>query len=640
MCGINGIVHTRSSGRRVVRRSLLDMRDVLIHRGPDEAGVHLDDNVGLGHRRLSIIDLASGQQPMYTPDRSRVIIYNGEIYNHQDRRKELIEMGYEFSTNCDTETILHLYQEYGEACVHKLRGMFAFAIWDEQEQKLFIGRDRLGVKPLYYLLDEQGSLYFASEIKSILRAGSVKPDLNYTALPDHLANHGTSGEETLFRNIKRLPPGHVLVWKNGTVRVEEYWDISFEPKHQGEDAELVSAWLDLFKRSVEMRLMSDVPLGMFLSGGIDSSAICAVMSQMVDEPIKTFSVGFDESSANEFEYARLVADAYGTDHRETVIKPDDFFEALPRMIWHEDEPLAFPASIPLYFVSKLASKHVKVVLTGEGSDEILAGYGRYRNAIQLIRLGRTYESVAPGFVRSAVKAGVATLPGSLGGKLNRTFLSKNADIQGLFLDSFSVFGSERQRGLLTSRSKAKIGDVNPYAHHGDLLSRMDAESLLDRLLYVDSKTYLHELLMKQDQMSMAASIESRVPFLDHELVEFTAGLPQRFKLRGSTTKWTLRQAMRGILPGAILERPKMGFPVPIGQWFRGSFRNLIDEFVLSETAMDRGVFEPSFVRALVKQHNLGENHDERLWYLLNFEIWNRIFMDGEQPEELLADCRI
>jgi asparagine synthase (glutamine-hydrolysing) len=619
------------SKKQINEKILAAMRDVISHRGPDDDGLFVDGNVGLGHRRLSIVDVAHGQQPMFNRDESCVIVYNGEVYNHADYRSELEAKGYEYQTNCDTETILYLYEEYGARCVEFLRGMFAFAVWDKRKKELFIARDRLGVKPLYYVHDAEGNLFFASEIKSLLQAEAVRPELNYNALPDQLSNHGTSFDETLFKNVKRLLPGHFLIWKDGNVKIQKYWDVSFEPKHaEKSDAEFVEEWRELFRKSVELRLMADVPLGMFLSGGIDSSAICAMMAGMVDEPIKTFSVGFKEREANEFEYARIVSKAFKTDHHEITITPEEFFAELPNLVYHEDEPLGFIASVPLYFVSKLAQQHVKVVLTGEGSDEILGGYGRYQKTLTLLNYGEKYESLTPHFLRSAVKSGVATLPDAFGKKLKRTFLSRQADIENLYFDNFAIFPKAMQLRLLTADAKAKIADANPYSHLHNWLAQTDAENLLDKLLYADTKTYLHELLMKQDQMSMAASIESRVPFLDHKLVEYTAKLPQEMKIRGRETKWILREAMKWILPAEILTRPKMGFPVPVGNWFRGEFRSVVEKYVLSERALMRGIFNPDFVRDLVAKHNAGENHDERIWFLVNFEIWHRRFLDREE----------
>ncbi|HXG85704.1 MAG TPA: asparagine synthase (glutamine-hydrolyzing) [Pyrinomonadaceae bacterium] len=635
MCGINGIAFSSGSNRQIGERVLVKMRDCICHRGPDDAGIFIDGNIGLAHRRLSIVDVAHGAQPMFNNDQSAVIIYNGEVYNHAAYREELEAKGYKYETHCDTETILYLYEEYGAKCVEYLRGMFAFAIWDKRKKELFIARDRLGVKPLYYVHDEQGNLFFGSEIKTLIEAGAVKPELNFNALPDQLANHGTSFDETLFKNVKRLLPGNTLSWKDGKIKIEKYWDVSFEPKHEEKsDREFVEQWRELFRKSVELRLMADVPLGMFLSGGIDSSAICAMMSQMVSEPIKTFSVGFAEREANEFEYARIVSKAFKTEHHEITITPEQFFAELPKLVWHEDEPIGFDSSIPLYFVSKLAQKHVKVVLTGEGSDEMLGGYGRYQKTLELLHYGEKYERFTPGFLRRAVKNGVATLPDSLNKKLKRTFLTLDADIENLYFDNFAIFPKPMQKQLLSDETKAKIGEPNPYFHQHNWLKETDAENLLDKLLYADTKTYLHELLMKQDQMSMAASIESRVPFLDHKLVEFTAKLPMRMKIRGRETKWILRAAMKGILPEEILTRPKMGFPVPLGGWLRNEYKHVVDKYVLSERALRRGIFNNDFVRRLVAEHDAGKDHATRIFRLINIEIWHRQFIDGEETKIL------
>ena len=633
MCGINGIAFSSRSGRVVSRSELVAMRDVITHRGPDDEGIFIDRNVGLGHRRLSIVDVSRGHQPMTNEDATVHIIYNGEIYNHADYRESLEAKGHTYTTHCDTETILHLYEEHGPACVDYLRGMFAFAIWDQRKQELLIARDRLGVKPLYYVHTADGSLYFGSEIKTVLEARAVKPEVNYAVLSDYLANHAPSGEETLFVGVKRLLPGHVMTWSDGEVSIRRYWDVDFS-KHTDErdDRTYIKQWSELFRESVRLRLMADVPLGMFLSGGIDSSAIAAVMSGMVGEPIKTFSVAFAEREANELEYARLVADTYKTNHHEVVVSPEQFFEALPRLVWHEDEPLAHPSSVALYFVSHLASQHVKVVLTGEGSDELLAGYGRYRRTIWNLEMGRRYNKLTPSIARNSIRNQIErTLPsGRLRQKLMRTFLVLSPELESIYFDNFAVFSAPMQQNMFTRTARERIGSIDPYRELRRVLARVKDLSLLDGLLYADIKTYLHELLMKQDQMSMATSIESRVPFLDHKLVEFTARMPDTMKLRRGTTKFVLRESMKGVLPERILSRSKMGFPVPIGRWFRGPFKSIIDEYVLSDRALARDIFEPDFVKRLVSLHQSGEDHSERLWALLNFEIWLRQFVDGDQ----------
>jgi asparagine synthase (glutamine-hydrolysing) len=644
MCGICGIALSTRSSRRVDRRRLERMRDALTHRGPDDCGVFLDETVGLGHRRLSIIDVAGGHQPMANDDGSVHVVYNGEVYNHAALRAELEARGVRYRTRCDTETVLRVYEAEGVQVPRRLRGMFAFAIWDGRTRELVLARDRFGVKPLYYVRHEDGSLSFASEIKALLAAGAASPTLNVAALPDYLANHAPSGDETLFEGIQRLPPGCTLRWQDGQIEIERYWELSFASQggERRSERDLIAEYGERFADAVRMRLMSDVPLGMFLSGGIDSAAITATMSRLVDEPIKTFSVAFAEREANELRYARLVAERYRTDHHEVIVSPAEFFAALPKLVWHEDEPLAHPSSVALYFVSRLAAEHVKVVLTGEGSDETLAGYGRYWITVHNLALGRWYERLVNDKIRDAVRAGIDRLatPAAVRQKLRRTFLYLPADLSTLYFDNFAVFSGREQSALLTPALRERVAGISPYAAQRHALDASDAQSLLNQLLDVDAQTYLHELLMKQDQMSMAASIESRVPFLDHPLVEFAAQLPERLKLRGLTTKYVLRQAMRDALPAEILSRKKMGFPVPIGSWFRGPFRRIVDEYVLSDRARARGLFNPTYVRQLVGRHcRGGENHSERLWALVNVEMWHRLFLEGEAADDLDVAAR-
>ena len=646
MCGICGILTPDPS--LVPDRGLLErMRDLIAHRGPDGAGLYLGTGAGLAHRRLSIVDLAQGQQPMYSHDRRFVIVYNGEVFNHPALKTELEAAGVRYRTHSDTETVLHLYERLGERAVDRMRGMFALAIWDSLERRLFLARDRYGVKPLYYVHRPDGTLIFGSEIKALLPALGGRPELNREALPDFLANHAPSGEATLFTGIMRLAPGHTLTWQNGRITIRRYWDLpvaqSSEGPPPGSRAEraLVAEFRERFTEAVRLRLMSDVPLGMFLSGGIDSAAITSAMATLVKEPIRTFSVAFAEREANELEYARLVATAYRTEHRETVVSPAEFFAELPRLVWHEDEPIAHPSSVALYFVSRLAAHHVKVVLTGEGSDETLAGYNRYRVTEYNARLGALYRRCVPRFARSGLRRALEGLPATfrLRQRASRTFLMRGADLDELYFDNFAVFGRAAQRELLSPELRAQLAPVDPYAAYHSALSRVSGKPLLSQLLYADVKTYLHELLMKQDQMSMAASIESRVPFLDHPLTEWVAALPQTMKLRGMTTKWILREAMQGRLPAPILERRKMGFPVPVGSWLRGPWRPLLSEYLSGSRARARGFFEASAVERLVGEHIRGVNHGERLWALLTFEIWARMFLDGESPWPLQLPLR-
>ena len=634
MCGICGIAIPKQLNRHVSESRLVAMRDTLTHRGPDDSGLYLDGGVGLGHRRLSIVDLGGGRQPMANEDHRVWIAFNGEIYNHRVLRPELEERGHQYRTQSDTETIIHLYEEQGESAVKRLSGMFAFAIWDSTRRELLLARDRLGIKPLYYSLAADGSLYFASEIKALVEARAVAPEINYPALPDYLANHAPSGEETLFRGVKRLLPGHTLMWRDGRVEIRKYWELSFA--HNGHptlsDRDSIEQWTELFREAVRSHLMADVPLGVFLSGGIDSSAIVAMMSSMSPEPIKTFSVGFAEREANELEYARIVARAFNTDHHEVIVSPAHFFAVMPRLIWHEDEPLGHLASVPLYFVSELAARHVKVTLTGEGSDELMAGYYRYWKTVYNLSLGARYHGWTPETLRRAARNGIDWLPdgSSLRRRLSQTFLARTPDIESLYLENFAVFSRAQQLRMLTLEAKDRAVELDPFAVARHYFQQNDATTTLNRLLYADTKTYLHELLMKQDQMSMAASLESRVPFLDHTLVEFTARLPERMKLRRLTTKYVLRKSMKGILPEPILTRRKMGFPTPVGAWFRGTYRSVIDDYALSARSLDRGIFEPAFVRNLVAEHQSGAlDHSQRLWSLVNFEMWLRQFIDGE-----------
>ena len=640
MCAICGVAYPIRLNRRVDRQQLIRMRDALAHRGPDDAGTWISDAVGFGHRRLSIVDLGGGHQPMSNEDGTIWIAFNGEIYNHRELRPLLEERGHVYRTQSDTETIVHLYEEFGIAGVAKLRGMFAYAIWDSVQRKLVLARDRLGIKPLYYTVKEDGTLYFASEIKALIAGRAIKPELNYDALADYAANRHTSGEETLFRGVKRLSPGYTLQWLDGQTRIEPYWDLSFTKSNSPlKQEEYVDRFSELFRESVRLHLMSDVPLGVFLSGGIDSSAITAAMTTMVSAPIKTFSVAFAEREANELNYARVVARAFKTDHHEIVITPEEFFGELPALIYQEDEPIAHPSSVPLYFVSKLARRHVKVVLTGEGSDELLAGYNKYRVTMENLRLGRHYQGIVPASVRDIVKRQTEKLSGAsrLLQKLRRTFLCLPAEIRDIYFNNFAVYSPSMQKRLFTPATRDRMGDSDPYRASLQYIDDSDAESLLDQLLAADLKTYLHELLMKQDQMSMAASLESRVPFLDHKLVEFATHLPVKMKLHGWTTKYVLRQAMRNVLPKAILRRTKMGFPVPLGNWLRGPFRHILDEYVLGARVRERGIFNPSYVRELVVRHGAGESHTEGLWMLVNFEIWQRRFFDGE-PDSGVGDA--
>ncbi len=638
MCGIAGIV-AADRLHADDRDRLTRMRDVLAHRGPDDAGVFADDRALLGHRRLSIVDVAAGHQPLANEDETVWIVFNGEIYNHADVRIGLEAAGHRYRTRCDTETIVHAYEQWGDACVDHLRGMFAFAIWDAPRRRLLLARDRLGVKPLYWTIAD-GRLLFGSEIKAILGSGLVRAEANEAALPELLGTRYLSGPETLFRGIHRLQPGHTLVFDGGTVAIRQYWDVPAsgpsEALAQLSDREAVGRFRYLLEESVRIRLMADVPLGMFLSGGLDSSAIAALMAKMIDRPLQTFSVAFGQRAFSELDYARQVATAIGADAHEIVIDDDDFFGALPRLIWHEDEPIAHPSSIPLYFVSALARQHVKVVLTGEGSDELLAGYAKYPKALVNWRAAAAYGAVPAPLRQWVADTLVPRLPGRFGRIARRSFLGMARTPEAMFFDNFASIDLGRQAALLAPRLAAGATPAAAYgASRGFFDTPGGTSSTLDRLLYTDLKTYLVELLMKQDQMSMAASLESRVPFLDHRLVEFAAALPQRMKLRGMTTKWILREAVREILPASILTRKKMGFPVPFAMWLRGRWGDVARDVLLDSRSRQRGIVEPAAVERLLAAHKSGAaDHWDAIWSLMNLELWYRTHIDGDGVQTL------
>jgi asparagine synthase (glutamine-hydrolysing) len=634
VCGIAGIL--KLDPRETVEEARLKrMRDVLRHRGPDGEGLWIDGPIGLGHRRLAIVDVAGGHQPMTNEDATVWITYNGEIYNHAALRPGLEAKGHRYQTRSDTETILHSYEEEGDGCVERLQGMFAFALWDRPRQRLLLARDRLGIKPLYYAVTDR-ELLFASEIKAILAATPGRPALNRAALPEFLATRFLAGDETFFQGIRKLPASHVFTWSMaGGPRRRRYWslptDTDDSPARLDERAADLTARLEATVRS---HLMSDVPLGLFLSGGLDSSGLAALMAPMVSDRIRTFAVGFDDPASNELPYARLAARAVGAQHHEVVLSPDEFFASLPRLVWHEDEPIAFPSSIALNFVSQLARPHVKVVLTGEGADELFLGYNWYRLTAWNERLGRPYWAWTPPVLRRGVGHAVSSLPRGLRRYLGRSFLALDPGVRAVFYENFAVFPDAWRRSLLLDRRLVETTD--PYREQLRCFEQAPG-STLERMSHADLQTYLVELLMKQDQMSMAASIESRVPFLDHELVEHVVRMPVRFKIRGLTTKAVLREALRGRVPREILDRRKLGFPVPFGRWARERFAPLIRSTVLGPRALARGLLAPQTLERLVAEHEAGAaNHADRLWLLLNLEIWQRIFLDGEDPGALTS----
>ena len=639
MCGIAGLVAADALHPDEHARVLL-MRDVLTHRGPDGAGLHADGVAALAHRRLSIVDLAGGHQPLANEDETVWVTFNGEIYNHASVRPELERAGHHYRTRSDTETIVHAYEEWGDDCVHRFRGMFAFGIWDARRRRLLLVRDRLGVKPVYWSLvpaseDRGARLLFASEIKAILESGLVKAEPNTRVLPELLATRYTSGTDTMFQGIHKLLPGHQLVFHDGRVTIRQYWDVPQDgpdpEMERASDRDLIDRFRSLLQESIRLRLMADVPLGMFLSGGIDSSAVAALMSSEIDRPIETFSVAFDDRAFSELEYARQVARAVGANSHEIVVSDADFFGALPRLVWHEDEPIAHPSSVPLHFVSALARQHVKVVLTGEGSDELLAGYGKYPRALFNWKAGGVYERALPAAVRATVASSVVPrLPAAVRRYATRSFLAMRRDPATMFLDNFAGIPVAQQQRLL----RMPVSNESTYASSLDYFHGAGG-GLLGRVLYTDIKTYLVELLMKQDQMSMSTSIESRVPFLDHRLVEFASRLPDRMRLSGLTTKRILREAVRGLLPDAILTRKKMGFPVPFAGWVSSRWHGVASEVLLDPRSRQRGLFDPLAVEQLLRDHQAGVTRGgDAIWALMNLELWYRTFIDGDGVQTL------
>ena len=638
MCGIAGILEF-GRDMRADAAALRAMCNIMAHRGPDDDGFYTDGPAGIGMRRLSIVDVAGGHQPISNEDGSLWIVFNGEIYNHLALREQLIARGHAYRTHSDTETIIHLYEEYGRDCVQHLRGMFAFAVWDRNKKTLFIARDRLGIKPLYYHLTPE-RLLFGSEIKVVLAHGTMRAEFNRSALPEYLAFGYLSDEQTFYSGIRKLMPGHTMeIGLDGQPQIRQYWDLDASSPHESRDeGYYVRSYRELLEGAVQSHLMSDVPLGMFLSGGLDSSAVAALMTKIRREPIETFSVGYGEQSYSELPYARIVADHIKSQHREVIVSEQDFFGALPHLIWHEDEPIVWPSSVSLYFVARLARERVTVVLTGEGSDETLAGYTRYAFTLKNAALDRAYRSVVPSALRRGLRNSVATsslLGATLRRKLEHTFLAKDGESWASFYfdNFFSAFGEAEQCGLVTKEFAAEFA---PSAAYKNVLGYWEQSSgeMLQRLLYTDIKTYLVELLMKQDNMSMAASIESRVPFLDHVLVEFATRIPREVQIKGLAGKTILKKAVEDILPHEIIYRPKLGFPTPWSGWLAGPRLETIREMLLEPRSLDRRYFQRSAIERLFDEHRAKhrDNYD-RIWRLLNLELWHRVCLEGEPHAE-------
>ena len=637
MCGICGVLEFDRN--RPVRRSTLEaMNRKITHRGPDEDGFYVSENVGLAMRRLSIIDLSTGHQPITNEDRSIWIVYNGEIYNYRELRQRLLEQGHSLHTHSDTETVVHLYEEYGRDCVKHLRGMFAFALWDERRRVLLLARDRLGIKPLYYRHSER-NIIFGSEIKALLEFPGVEPEFNRSTLPEYLAFGYLSRPQTMFEGIQKLMPGHTAeIGDTGDISLRQYWDLPAQTTSAPRrESYYVTTYREMLEQCVSSHLMSDVPLGVFLSGGLDSSAIAALATKIRREPLETFSVGCDETAFSELPYARQVASHLGANHHEVKVSAEEFFEALPRLIWQEDEPITWPSSVFLYFVARLARQHVTVVLTGEGSDETLAGYMRYTVSLWNSRFDSAYRPLTVPALRKWVREAIAfpgSLPPTVQRKLMHTFVARDGESwASLYFENFlCAFTEPELSGLLNNENASQDSAYEACLEYWE----QSSGDLLARMLRTDIKTYLVELLMKQDQMSMAASVESRVPFLDHALVEFALGIPSRLKTSGLAGKRILKSAIRDLLPSSIIDRKKMGFPTPWRVWLNGPLFPRVEELLLSPRSIDRGLFRPDAVRRLLNEHQSSmKDHSDRLWRLVNLELWQRACLDRDH--ELLSD---
>ena len=620
MCGISGFV----LGRRYQDYSglLRQMANVMFHRGPDDEGFFETQtssgefSVGLAHRRLSIIDLGTGHQPIGNEDGSVQIVFNGEIYNYETLRDELISHGHQFKTASDTETILHAYEEYGDHCVEHLHGMFAFAIWDAKCDRLFLARDRFGKKPLFMYL-AYNTFLFASEIKSILQFPEFNRCADRRAVWEYLAYRYVPGPRTLFEDVKKLQPGFCAAWEKGVLTEWSYYEPPDCSRREVEavSGDVVGRFLEQLEEAVSIRMVSDVPFGAFLSGGIDSSAIVGLMSRHSNHPVKTFSVGFSESQYSELRYARTIADQFRTDHHELTISQDHLMDELPALVRFRDAPVAEPSDIPIYLLSREASKTVKMVLTGEGGDEFLGGYPKH----VFERYAAAYQML-PGMIRSGLlEPLVQALP--------YRFRRAKTAIVNLGLEDWQE-RMARWFGALSSKERRALVAFCPDTSSplSNAIKIPDSRNTaLRKILCFDQTSWLPDnLLERGDRMTMAASLEARMPFMDHELAAFVSALPDNMRVRGRTTKWILREAMKRMLPAEILERPKVGFRVPVNEWFRGPMKSFLYDHLTGPGSRTAGYFNRSALDKILSDHVNGrQNHEKLLWCLLNLEIWHR-----------------
>ena len=627
MCGIAGFAEGARFGsdappQDVSRALVRGMCEVIRHRGPDDEGIHVEPGVGLGMRRLSIIDLSTGQQPIHNEDRTIWLVFNGEIYNYRELRSELQAFGHAFYTSSDTEVIVHAYEQWGEAGFGRLRGMFGIALWDRPNRTLLLARDRAGIKPLHFT-ERQGRLYFGSEIKSLIAAGVVEREIDLEALDHYLSYLYAPRDRSLFQGVRKLPPGHLLRWKDGRADVVKYWEIAADEPFRGTADEAAAALRGVLADAVRSHMVSDVPLGAFLSGGVDSSLVVGLMAEASSQPVQTFSIGFDEPEFDELEHARTVARHFGTDHHEFVVRPDGL-SILDRLIAHFDEPFADSSAIPTWYVSEVARRHVTVVLSGDGGDELFGGYDRYLPHPRVAQFDRL---ALPG-ARQLAGAVWPMLPHGMRGK---NFLRHVArDDNGRYLDALSFFQPDEKHALYAPAVRTALRRWNVERAAADQMARFAGLPAHSRMMRFDFESYLPEdVLTKVDRMSMAHSIESRVPLLDNRVIDFAATLPAHLKIKNGRRKHILKEAVRSMLPPGILDRRKQGFGVPLGAWFRGGLTDVFSDVLRSPLTRQRGYFEPRFVDRLVEEHLAGRrDHTLRLWQLMVFELWHRQYLDA------------
>ena len=625
MCGIAGFADRQhpSGSRKETDFALVHaMCEVIRHRGPDDEGIHVEGGVGLGMRRLSIIDLSTGHQPMHNEDESVWIVFNGEIYNYRELRAQLEAAGHRFYTSSDTETIVHAYEQWGEECFARLRGMFGLALWDRRARTLLLARDRAGIKPLHYA-EHVGRLYFGSELKSLLAAGAVDGAIDLESLDHYLSFLYTPRDRSIFNGVSKLPPGHALRWRHGHAEVRPFWQISADQTFRGTAEDAAEELRRVLADAVRSHMVSDVPLGAFLSGGVDSSAVVGLMAEASDRPVKTFSIGFDEPEYDELEHARTVAAHFSTDHHEFVVRPDAL-GILDRLIEHFDEPFADSSAIPTWYVSEIARQHVTVVLSGDGGDELFGGYDRYLPHPRVERFDRL---PIPG--RRKVAAMVwPLLPHGAQGKNFLRHVSLGTDAR--FIDSVALFRDDEKAALYSPELRASLRGASAKKTLARHFDRFAALAPHDRMMRFDFETYLPEdVLTKVDRMSMAHSIESRVPLLDNRVIDFAAALPAHLKIRQGRRKHVLKEAVKGLLPPGILDRKKQGFGVPLDVWFRGRLRDVFADVLGSARTRQRGYFQPAFIERIVQEHVSGRrDHTLRLWQLLVFELWQRHYVDS------------